>query len=119
MTKNIYLSKVHEDRNMNKFIAGNEFSGTKKPLSKETIKQNTVQNPNLPEQDKTMKKILYISTNKDSKMRIEINYSNAQNLKNQAVFINNRDFFEKETVKSLIKTLRNTKKPKSSKVEAD
>ena len=66
-----------------------------------------------------MKKIIYLPSHKDSNSRVEINYSQAQNYKNKAVFKNNRNFFAKETVNSLLKTLRNTKKPKSSKVKAD
>ena len=66
-----------------------------------------------------MKKIIYLPLNQDSITRIEINYSQIQNLKNQSVFKKNVDFFAKESLNSLLKTLKNTKIPKSSKVEAD
>jgi len=103
ITKNLYLSKIHIEPSINLFHAT----------------QESLENKNQPAKDKIMKKIIYLPTYKDSNLKLTVKYSQVQNLKNQAIFKHNQDFYGKETVKTLTKTLRNTKKPKSSKVEAD
>ena len=112
ITKNIYLAKVQSSTTSNRIQEGNESSNPTKTFS---IGNNQYH----PEKDKTLKKIIYLPSYKDPNLRLEIKYSQNQNLKNQAVFKNNHYFFAKETLKSLMKTLKNAKKTKSYKVLLD
>ena len=110
ITKNLYISKIHSKENLKKFKMNKEFPNPKLPFSRDVHQKLNFMRKNYAAKDKTIKKILYLSSSKDSKIRLEINYSQIQNLKNQAAFKNNHNFFAKETVQSLMKTLNNTKK---------
>ena len=115
--KNIYLSKIHSEKNFDH--ASKDFPDLKNSVSQKTQEKQILRNENQPMKNKILKKIIYLPTKKDSITRLEINYSQVQNLKNQAVFKNQRNFFAKETVRSLTRNLKNTKKTKSSRVEVD
>ncbi len=120
ISKNIYLSKFHNEKIFNQIQANKAFYGPESPLSKRTHKTIIFRNKNNPgKTDTTMKKIIHFHSDKASNSKLEINYSQVENLKNQAVYKNNTSFFAEETVKSLMKPLKNTKKPKSSKIESD
>tara|TARA_Y100001968_G_scaffold199568_1_gene183147 strand:+ start:613 stop:1107 length:495 start_codon:yes stop_codon:yes gene_type:complete len=119
MTKNIYIVKTHNKSHLNQFKSNRVFSSTKNPFSEENLKNSNIQNKNSFVNYKEIKKIIHLPSKKDSNLRIKINYSQVQNLKNQAVFRKNKGFFAQKTLNSLIKTIKNTKKPKSPKVEAD
>ena len=119
ITKNIYLSKIPNKLNLNQFQARKDFSSPKSPFSQRNSSKIKVANKHLPVRDKTIKKIIYLPSYENSIIKLEINYSQIQNIKNQEFFKNNQNFFANETVKSLIKTLKNTKKTKSYRVRAD
>ena len=116
ITRNVYLSKNHRETAINELHEKKAFLGPKNLFPEENHKKLNVLNKNGSSKDK---KIIFSPSKKDLNLRLEIHYSEVQNLKNQAIFKNNHNFFAKETVKSLIKTLRNTKITKSSKVETD
>tara|TARA_Y100001968_G_scaffold143095_1_gene130755 strand:- start:948 stop:1409 length:462 start_codon:yes stop_codon:yes gene_type:complete len=119
ITKNIYLSTIPTKIKFNQFQANKEFPFHKNPSLEGSLKKSNIKDKSHLAKEKIMKKIIYLPSYKDSNIKLEINYSHVQNLKNQADFKNNHDFFAKETVKSLLRTLKNTKKTKSYKVEAD
>ena len=116
ITKSSYISKFHPKQNPKQLHSNIDFLENQKPFSLENFKNSDFRNKNQIRKDK---KIIYVPSYKDSNLRLKINYSQAQNLKNQAIFKKNQIFFTKEDLSTLIKTLWNTKKPKSSKVEAD
>ena len=119
ISKNIYLSKIHTEENFNHLQKSKENHDSKNTFNQEHHKKSNIENKNIPVKDKEIKKYIFLPSHKDSKVRLVIKYSQVENLENQEVFKNNQNFFAKETVRSLIKNLKSTKKTKSSKVEAD
>ena len=120
ITKNIYLSKFHSKTRVNKLNTNKEFPEVKNLFAQGNHKKQHERQTTDSEKDtRIMKKIISLPSDKDANIRLEINYSQVENQKNQAIFKKNRNFFTKQTVESLMKLLNNTKKTKSSKVEAD
>ena len=119
ITKNIYVSRIHTESNLSQLKSNKKFFEILKPAAQSTYIRSINQIKNQPTKDKKMEKVIYLPSFKHSNLRLKINYSQVQNLKNQALFRTNQNFFAKETVNSLMKTLRNTKKSKSSRVEAE
>tara|TARA_Y100001968_G_C19076296_1_gene580836 strand:+ start:224 stop:694 length:471 start_codon:yes stop_codon:yes gene_type:complete len=119
ITKNLYLSTIHTKPNFNPIQASKKLPNHRNPLSHGSNNKTNLISKDHPAKNKPMNKIIYLPAYKDSNIKLEINYSQIENLKNQAVFKTKQDFFAKETVKSLINSLKNTKTTKSSKVKAD
>jgi len=116
ITKNIVISKVltkeSTQTNFKNLKKNKKNSTLQNILVKRNYKKNTIEKTNFS-------KTIDVRTYDNFIKSINLNYSDRQNSKELRFFENCLNFFEKETVESLMKTLINTKKTKSSKVKAD
>ena len=111
ITKSIFLPKIFTEQSTQTSL--NLLKTNKKLLDqKNTLIEGNNKKIN-------SQKIIYVPTSEDSFIRLNINYSEKDNSKKQEIFQNSYGFFQKENIESLIKTLTNTKKTKSSKIKTD
>ena len=120
ITKNIYISKIYPEsakqENFNQSWKENDS------LDIQNKKESTLSSKRLNKSIQSKKKfqnIINIPTSDNSYRRISINYSTQIDSIKKEVFKNNLNFFQKENVETLMKTLKNTKKTKSSKIKFD
>ena len=120
ITKSIYISEIFtEERiklNFNESFKNNnnEITAQKYVSSKHSKRDEKVINPT-----KQIKKQIYLPSSENSYLSLTIHYSEKENSSMQEVYRNNFSFYQKENVDSLMKTLSNTKKSKSSKIKFD
>ena len=123
ITKNILSSRILTDQsipqNLNKLFGNDKSTDLEETTSKLNDEKKNLESKNQPKLDKQLKKIIHVPINENSFRKITIKYSERQSIEKQEVFKNSLDFFNKESLESLKKTLYNTNKTKSSKVEAD
>ena len=123
ITKNILLSKILTNpsipRNLNQLFDNEKFKEPKEISSKLSHEKKDFESKNQTILDKELKQIIDIPLHEDSFRKITIKYSQRQSSNKQAIFKSSINFFKKESLESLKKTLYNTNKTKSSKVEAD
>ena len=123
ITNNIFLSSSVSDQsnkqNLHRLKSNKPFPNLQNSSSKGNRHAINNSNSNQTQPKKKLKKIIVLPTSDNSDIKISIPYSEIQNPKKQAVFKNNRSFFEKENVESLMKSLTNPKKTKSSKMKSE
>ena len=123
-TKNIFMRKFFPaeltQQNSNRSYLKKEFSEFKRTFQKSNHSSNKLNKKNVvSSENKYKKKIIHIQISDGSFRSLDFKYSEKDNSKKQAVFENSVIFFQQENVESLMKTLRNPKKAKSSKIKSD
>ncbi len=123
ITKNILFSKILTNPSipgdLNQLFDNEKFKEPKEITSKLNHEKKYFESKDQTILDPELKQIIDIPLDDDSFSKITIKYSQRESSNKQAIFKSSINFFKKESFDSLKKTLYNTNKTKSSKVEAD